>query len=141
MVVYEVISDKKSETKKIFVVNYRKGDERLFPVDFTEAQFVEDEVVINITTKTNIRRYTESGFMMQQFHWGDQVILTPDGDWKCRHSLSSYAVALCSQLSLFCKEIAFQVKRVLKGENLGMIQRKVQQNCSFINILQDINIE
>ena len=131
MIVFEVIE--KGTQKKVFVANYTREDERLFPVDLAGAQLLKEDMAISIVATTNIRRHTEGCFVKKQFHMGDKVVLTPNGDWECNRSLESYAIALFRRVKAFCQEIVFEWKKTIKDKKLGSIERKVAPISDFVS--------
>ena len=139
MIVYEMISYcKKSKTKRIFITNYQQEQERLFPVNLAEAEYVEDGKVIHITAKTNIRRYTESGFVMEQFQLGDQVVLTSDGGWEVRRSLRGRAIKTFGFLYHNFKEILEEIVSRTRNENFGELVREGAVVASCINCFSNV---
>lgn len=126
MVVFEVFNSK-MEMENRFVTNYVLEDERLFPVDLNTAKPVGNGKVIKIEALTSIRRYTDGGFVTNQFQAGDQVRIFADGNWEFKRSFQGYVAVLLSRLCCFCKEMAFKVKETVKGGNkLGSIERTIQ---------------
>lgn len=139
MIVYEMISYcKKSKTKKFFIANYQQGGERLFPVSLAEAEYVEDDKVIHIIAKTNIRRYTESGFVMEQFDLGDRVVLTSDGGWKTKRSWRGRFIKSFRFLYHNFKEILEEIVSRTRNENFGELVREGAVVASCINCFSNV---
>lgn len=130
MIVFKVFNSK-MEVEKTLVANYVSEDERLFPVNLNAAELVEEDRVIKIEALTSIRRYTDGGFVTNQFHAGDLVKIDSDGNWKCEYSWQGYVAVLLSRLRLFYKE--FKLKKTGKVDKLGCIERDIKPTC-YIDI-------
>lgn len=125
MIVFEVFDE--TGVKKTFVANYVLGDERLFSVNLNAAELVKKDRVIKIEALTSIRRYTDGGFVTNQFHAGDLVKIDSDGNWEFKHSLRSYVAVLLSRLRCSCEEMTFKVRKAVKGgDKLGSIKRTIK---------------
>ncbi len=134
MVVFEMTSRIKGmEVKKVLIANYVANDERLFQVNLAEAEIISEDTLVNIGAFTTIKRHTDAGFILKQFQAGDQVLLSTSGEWKVKHSLKSYMIAVWRRWKLFRTDLIYRFKNALQKEELGTIKREIQQNfCCYI---------
>ena len=135
MIVFETTASFKGiEVNKVFVVGHVPEDERLFPVNFAEAEFLEkDDMIVHIGAFTMIKRHTDAGFVVKHFHAGDEVVLTARGDWRVRHSLRSYMALAWKKMRLWYENVVFRLEcAVSKRNELGTIKRQIEQNFCCI---------